>query len=150
MERNEIDFFCGAFWAASVAFRSHADTLMVKDLLNELPDAHETAKMSSEYDVQPLRLNVLNSLPLGRDADYTAISFGPVSSIGELICDHKDAEGLDEDEIEGYGVYGLMPDGTCIMLTSLIPEAEEAEGHAEILSAQLSELLSGRAKSSGE
>ncbi|EGT5675325.1 hypothetical protein AGJ34_20360 [Cronobacter dublinensis subsp. dublinensis] len=148
MEKNEIEFFCGAFWAASVVFRSHGDSVVVKDLLNDLPNAHATAKASSEYDVQPLRLNVMNSLPLGCDAEYTAISYGPVSSRGELICDHKERNSLDEDEIDSYGVFGLLPDGTRLLLTSGMPEAEEAEGQAETLSVQLSELMTGRKNAS--
>lgn len=77
---REREFYIGAMWATSTMWRMHTDSVAVKDMLNELPDAHDIARYCAEYDIQPLRLNVMDSLPLGCDAAYTSISYGPINS----------------------------------------------------------------------
>ncbi|PHM72309.1 hypothetical protein [Xenorhabdus sp. KJ12.1] len=144
MYSNEKEFFAGAIWAASAMYRMHTDSVVVKDLLNELPNVHEVAKNSAEYDIQPLRLFVMNSLPLGYDATYQAISYGPINSHGELICDHSDANHLTESDYESYGVFAIEENDSKIMLVVDMATGEEAEGLAEILSAQLREIAEVR------
>lgn len=138
---NEDEFFCGAFWAITEVWRSHSDLVIVKDLLKELPDAHATAKLSAEYDVLPLRLNVMPSLPLGRDANYSKISYGPVSFHGELICDHSEVTESVADKDYSYGVYGVESDGNCVVLLNDM-EPEEAEESAKMLTEQLEVIKS--------
>ena len=78
MTKEESQFYAGAIWAASTIYRMHSDSVVAKDFLREINDLDVAAKCGAEYDVLPLRLFVLRDLPLGHDADYEAISFGPV------------------------------------------------------------------------
>ena len=59
----------------------------------------------------PLRLFVLRDLPLGHDADYEAISFGPVNRHGNIICDHSQTSVTDISGQRAYGVYARRAGG---------------------------------------
>jgi len=110
MTKEESQFYAGAIWAASTIYRMHSDSVVAKDFLREINDLDVAAKCGAEYDVLPLRLFVLRDLPLGHDADYEAISFGPVDRHGNIICDHSQTSVTD---ISGHReCYGLMPSTT--------------------------------------
>lgn len=143
MENNEKEkeFYIGAMWATSTMWRMHTDSVAVKDMLNELPDAHEIARHCAEYDIQPLRLNVMDSLPLGCDVAYTSISYGPINSRGEIICDHSEVPKGKEDDYDSYCVYAIESDGSRIVLVIDKYSEEEAKGQADILTEQLLAIL---------
>lgn len=143
MEVKDRDFHIGAMWATSTMWRIIRDSVAIKDMLNEM-DAHDIARYSAEYDIQPLRLNVMQTLPLGGDAEYVSISYGLISSLGQLVCDHCDAEKVTEDEFDSYGVYAVESDGSRTVLVAGMFTEEEAEGLAETLSEQLAEIMSAR------
>ncbi|AUV95750.1 MULTISPECIES: hypothetical protein [Enterobacterales] len=138
---REREFYIGAMWATSTMWRMHTDSVAVKDMLNELPDAHDIARYCAEYDIQPLRLNVMDSLPLGCDAAYTSISYGPINSRGEIICDHSEIPEGKEDEYDSYCVYAVEPDGTRLVLVVDKYSEEEAKGQADLLTEQLLAIL---------
>lgn len=147
MENNQKDFYIGAMWAASTMWRMHTDSVVVKDLLNEMPDAHEIAKFCPEYDLQPLRLNVMGSLPLGVDADYKSIEIGLINSIGDLVCDLSKAGGVAEKDYESFGLYAVEKDGSFkVLVTGFYDSVEEADGLAEILREQLQSIQAERLK----
>lgn len=137
MNNIENEFFVGAMWAASTIWRLTTDAVVVKDFLNELPDVHEIAKICTEHDIQPLRLNAMSSLPLGYDASYVSISYGPISSLGEVICDHNDTSSVNEKSFDSFGVYAVEEDKTLRVLVSGLYSEEEAEGQSIILEQQL-------------
>lgn len=141
-ENNEKEFFLGAMWAISTMWRMHTDPVVALDMLRELPDAHDIAIYCAEYDVQPLRLNVMSSLPLGCDASYTSISYGPVDSRDELLCDHSEITEENEDDYDSFCVYAVESDGTRIMLVVDLHSAEEAKEQAEVLAGQLQAIMS--------
>lgn len=140
MENKDKEYYLGAMWAISTMWRMHSDDIIAKDMLRELPDAHEIAKYCSEYDIQPLRLHAMNSLPLGGDAAYSSISYGPVNTSNVLICDHSEVPKEKKDDYT-YCVYAVESDGTRAVLVVGLYGEEEAEGLAEILTAQLQTIL---------
>ncbi|HCL5581070.1 TPA: hypothetical protein N2N40_002498 [Citrobacter freundii] len=140
MENKDKEYFLGAMWAISTMWRMHSDDIIAKDMLRELPDAHEIAKYCSEYDIQPLRLHVMDSLPLGCDAAYASISYGPVDSSDALICDHSEVPKEKKDDYS-YCVYAVESNGTRAVLVVGLDGEEEAEGLAEILTTQLQAIL---------
>ncbi|MBQ0600912.1 hypothetical protein J7S78_14025 [Klebsiella oxytoca] len=146
MDNNEKEFYTGAMWAASTMWRMHTDSVVVKDLLNEMPDAHEIATYCAEYDIQPLRLNVMDSLPLGCDAPYASISYGPVDSRGELICDHSEVPDGNQDDYDSYCVYAVGSDDSREVLVVSMYSEEEAKGQAEILAEQLQVIMAKKSE----
>ncbi len=140
MVNEDKEYYLGAMWAISTMWRMHSDDIIAKDMLRELPDAHEIAKFCPEYDIQPLRLHAMNSLPLGCDAAYVSIGYGPVDSSDTLICDHSEVPKEKKDDYS-YCVYAVESDGTRAVLVVGLDGEEEAEGLAEILTTQLQAIL---------
>nr|ELR5094376.1 hypothetical protein [Providencia rettgeri] len=145
MEKNqENTFFVGALWAASVVWRCHTDRIIVGDLLKEIPDIDDVAKISKEYDIQPLRRNVMQTLPLAQDATYESISYGPLDRMGRLICDHTDVTGKDEGDFDSFCVYAVEGNKDCQVLVDDLYSKEEAEDRARIFSEQLTQILAAK------
>ena len=95
-------------------------------------------------DVLPLRLFVLRDLPLGHDADYEAISFGPVDRHGNIICDHSQTSVTDISGQRAYGVYARRAGESNLTLIDNLDDEEEAEPLAKVLAEQLQQIKEGR------
>lgn len=132
---QQMYFDRGVISAAAVVWRSHGDRVIVQDLLKEF-NVHDTAKFCPEHDLQPLRLNVLSSLPLGEDAEYAEIRCCLVSPSGEVICDLNHADEESESISYCYGVYGLEHNGSRRLLVSKLYGVEEAHDKAKVLTDQ--------------
>ena len=145
MEQNQDSiFFVGALWAASVVWRSHTDHITVSDLLKDIPDVNNVARISKEYDIQPLRRNVMDSLPLGIDTTYESISYGPLDKMGELICDHSEVTGKDEEEFDSFCVYAVESNKNRLVLVGPLYSEDEAEDRARIFAEQLTQILAAK------
>lgn len=143
MTKEDSSFNAGAIWAASTIYRMHHDTVVAKDFLHEISDLEEAAKSAAEYDVHPLRLFVLRELPLGNDADYDSISYGPVDRHGEVICDHAEASTHDTSRQTGYGVYAHREGQKPLTLIDDLDDEDEAEPLSLALSEQLQKIKAG-------
>ncbi|EDQ3009552.1 hypothetical protein XO74_004493 [Salmonella enterica subsp. enterica serovar Anatum] len=144
MTKEESQFYAGAIWAASTIYRMHSDSAVAKDFLREINDLDVAAKCGAEYDVLPLRLFVLRDLPLGHDADYEAISFGPVDRHGNIICDHSQTSVTDISGQRAYGVYARRAGESNLTLIDNLDDEEEAEPLAKVLAEQLQQIKEGR------
>ncbi|EOF5091896.1 hypothetical protein ACK1C2_004594 [Salmonella enterica] len=127
MTKEESQFYAGAIWAASTIYRMHTDAVVAKDFLREINDLDVAAKCGAEYGVLPLRLFVMRDLPLGHDADYEAISFGPVDRHDDIICDHSQTAVTDITGQRSYGVYARRAGEANLTLIDNLDDEEEAK-----------------------
>ncbi|EBJ7457117.1 hypothetical protein ACFDWB_005115 [Salmonella enterica] len=140
MTKEESQFYAGAIWAASTIYRMHTDAVVAKNFLREINDLDVAAKCGTES----LRLFVMRDLPLGHDADYEAISFGPVDRHGDIICDHSQTAVTDITGQRSYGVYARRAGEANLTLIDNLDDEEEAKPLAKVLAEQLQQIKEGR------
>ena len=99
-EEENKGFLRGIVFAVAEMMRGHGDTVIGKDVLDTLGgELHEACRVSSEYDVRPLREAIVN-LPFGSDADYENLRVAP------LDMDGRDSDHDDAYSFEIRGEYG--------------------------------------------
>ncbi|EPM9499504.1 hypothetical protein ACTT7V_003284 [Escherichia coli] len=100
---NEFEkkgFWRGVIFAVADMVRGHGECVIAKDVLETLGgDLHNACRVSSEYDVLPLR-EVFSDLPFGEDAEYDNLRIVPVD------FNDKDCTDADADNYEVRGEYG--------------------------------------------
>lgn len=89
-EEENKGFLRGVIFAVAEMMRGHGDTVIGKDVLDTLGgELHEACRVSSEYDVRPLR-QIFSDLPFGEDAEYDNLRIIPLD-IDRKECDENDA-----------------------------------------------------------
>ncbi|HAS1115407.1 TPA: hypothetical protein I3798_004775 [Enterobacter cloacae] len=90
----------GVIYAVSDIYRNHGDSVAADDTLRALgQDLYEACRVSSEYDVLPLRV-IISDLPFGEDAEYQKLRVVPVD------LDDEECTDADADYYEVRGEYG--------------------------------------------
>ncbi|ELE2573169.1 hypothetical protein RDE56_004447 [Salmonella enterica] len=90
----------GVIYAVSDIYRSHGDSVAAEETLGALgADLRPACRVSSEYDVLPLRV-IISDLPFGEDAEYSDLRVIP-RDFDDKACKDEDA-----DYFEVRGEYG--------------------------------------------
>ncbi|ELM1533889.1 hypothetical protein Q3R63_004424 [Salmonella enterica] len=81
----------GVIYAVSDIYRSHGDSVAAEETLGALgADLHPACRVSSEYDVLPLRV-IISDLPFGEDAEYANLRVVPMD-FDDKACEDEDAD----------------------------------------------------------
>lgn len=136
MEKNE--FFKGALWAASIAYRDTGDDNVADKILQEIENLDYVAANSTETDLWQLRLYVNNELPLGYDANYQDINCGPLDNNYRIV--KQDCAGglvAAPGDILFWCVYATDKDGDEIIILDNITDEECAMRYVDNLKRQM-------------
>ncbi|EBC8304221.1 hypothetical protein DAB59_16335 [Salmonella enterica] len=90
-EFEKKGFWRGVIFAIADMVRGHGECVIAKDVLETLGgDLHSACRVSSEYDVLPLR-EVISDLPFGEDAEYVNLRTVPLD-FNDKECTDADAD----------------------------------------------------------
>lgn len=125
-QAEKIGFWHGSILAIAEIYRNHGDSVGAKEALDSLGgELNAACSASAEYDVRVLR-EVINTLPLGDDAEYTDLKIIGVGLRGKPEPD---------DEAFEFAIVGNY--GGEILTLSTFPEREDAQKQLDSYRSQL-------------